>query len=122
MPLILSEELAADYPEVCFADRNAALPTTPSWDPIVWDPTSVTVQFETDEIESILVDVYLEDESSPDGLNELFDGQITLMTDGLLVFVPTGDEFVLEQVTEGTHRIRLFRDPAESRRVVALID
>ena len=127
MPQILDYFIVPAYGQVCLSDQDAEL----SWQAgfndqhVASDETAIMIAVTDEEPErEVEVEVYLGADGKPllQYLLPTFDGAINLAKDGLLVFAPTGDEVLLEEITAGPHRVKVYRDGYPTSRLVVLID
>jgi|SRR5215813_1960519 len=127
MPQILDHFLEPLYGQVCLSGQGAELPWMEelSGKRVLASESAVTVAVADEEPEGqVEVEVYLGPDETPRlrGLELVFDGTLHLPRPGLLVFAPTGDEVLLPEVKDGSHRLALYCDAYPVSRLVALID
>lgn len=127
MTQILDYFIAPAYGQICLSDQDAEL----SWDAtfneqqVASDEASVTVAVADDEPEEqVEIEVFQGPGDRPPVryLQRIFDGVINLARAGLLVFAPTGDEILLEEIASGPHQVTIYRDSYPTSRLVVLID
>jgi hypothetical protein len=127
MPQILDHFLEPVYGQVILADQDAGL----SWQdamtgqPVSADRTSITVFVAGDDAQGpVEVEVYLGTDEAPAlrDLEPVYTGQIYLTRPGLLVFEPTGDEVLLQEVPAGPHDVTIYRNGYPTTHLVVIID
>jgi hypothetical protein len=127
MPQILDHFLEPAYGQVVLADQDAELPWQDALagQPVIANPTSITVFVTDDETESpVEVEVYLGQDERPAlrDLEQVYSGPLYLTNPGLLVFEPTGDEVLLQEVRDGPHDVAIYRNGYPTTHLVVIID
>jgi hypothetical protein len=127
MPQILDHFFSPAYGQICLSDREASL----SWDDMPADrgvlakESSITVFVADEETEApVEVEVYLGLDETPRirDLKTIFNGLLNLANSGLLVFEPTGEEVLLQEIPEGIHRVAIHSNGYPASRLIVLID
>lgn len=127
MPQILDHFLEPAYGQVILAGQDAELswPDALSGQPVIADQTSITVSVTDDETQGpVEVEVYLGADERPAlrDLEPVYTGRLYLTKPGLLVFEPTGDEVLLQEVRDGPHELAIYRNGYPTSRLVVVID
>ena len=127
MAQILDYFIEPAYGQVCISDRDSELSWRSTFNEqrVAFDETSITIAVTDEEPErQVEVEVYWGRGDKPplQYLKQIFDGVINLTRAGLLVFAPTGDEVLLEEIPNGSHRIAIYHDGYPTSRLVVFID
>jgi hypothetical protein len=127
MPQILDYFFEPAYTQICMSDQDGDLVgMSATKDGRVFvNESAVAVAVTDEEPESqVEVEVYLGPGELPrlEKLERVFEGRLYLKSPGLLVFAPTGDEVLLDQVGDGFHQLAIFRDSYPTHRLVVVLD
>ncbi len=127
MPQILDYFIEPAYGQVCFSGQDAELSWQASFNDmhVAVDDAAITVAVSDGERDDqVEVEVYQGRGDKPpiQYLQRIYNGIITLSQDGLLIFAPTGDEVLLEEVANGYHKVEIYRDGYPTSRLVVIID
>ena len=127
MPQILDYFFDPVYTQICVSDQDGDLigMTAVNGRQVFVNESAVVVAVTDEEPESqVEVEVYLGPDELPglEDLEQVFDGRLYLKSPGLLVFAPTGDEVLLDQVEDGFHQLAIFRDGYPAHRLVVVLD
>lgn len=124
MAQILEQQVYLWGGQLCLADREAELPHDVTSANVLVSPNAIVLRVDewVDEVATVQVFLGSDDDLQLSDLMELYAGPITLGSPGLLLFSPTGDEVLLQEVQEGSHEVRLYRSSGPSSRLVVLLD
>jgi len=115
------------YTQICVSDQDGDLDGMSAINDrrVFVNESAVAVAVTDEEPESqVEVEVYLGPGELPwlENFEQVFDGRLHLKRAGLLVFAPTGDEVLLDEVEEGFHQLAIFRDRYPAHRLVVVLD
>jgi hypothetical protein len=127
MPQILDYFFEPAYTQICVSDQDGDLAemTAINDHRVFVNKSAVAVAVTDEEPESqVEVEVYLGPDQLPrlKDLERVFNGPLYLKSAGLLVFAPTGDEVLLDEVEEGSHHLAIFRDSYPAHRLIVVLD
>lgn len=127
MPQILDYFLDPLYGLVCLSGPDAELPweLSAGGERVLVDASAIAVAVADDEPRGqVEIEVYLGPDEVPrvGGLEQVYDGPLHLPGPGLLISAPTGDEVLLREIGDGSHRVEVYRDGYPSSRLLVLID
>jgi hypothetical protein len=115
------------YAQICVSDQDGDLAgmSASGNGQVFVNESAVAVAVTDQEPESqVEVEVYCGPGKMPalDKFQRVFDGRLYLKSPGMLVFAPTGDEVLLDEVEGGFHRISIFLDSYPAHRLVVVLD
>lgn len=127
MPQILDYFIEPIYGQICLSDQDAELTWHARFNDqqVSSDEMTITIAVTDGEPEfQVEVEVFQGPDEKPSVqyLHQIFSGVIHLTRAGLLVFAPTGDEVLLQEIPDGLHHVDIYRDTYPASRLVVLID